>query len=147
MHKVRFKLQVLSVNPIRALEKWFDNSLINKAQYKSTMEQLRNWLATIDRTPFSGKLRSWCYHFGSCRVCHGLSLYRFPLHSSNLWRERRVIFQGYSLAFFVHLVMLICIQRGFPASLPIWSIVEECKIRQVGTALVLRHTSDPRSNR
>ena len=146
--QARFKVQgetipTISDSPIKALGKLFDDSLCHSSEPKNIMDQLLKWLNSIDNTPLPGNLKAWCFQFGIIpRLTWPFSLYCFPPSSVEAMEKKCSKFLrswfGVSRSFSdVNLY-----SKTSPAALPISSVVEEFKVCQVRSALLLSQSKD-----
>ncbi|KAI8485154.1 hypothetical protein Bbelb_370790 [Branchiostoma belcheri] len=146
----RFKLEVqgepipsIVGNPIKCLGRWFDDSLTDRHNVDSTVQQTEEWLRRIEKSGLPGKFKAWLYQHGLLpRLMWLLTVYELPL-SRVAEIERKVN---------KHLRKWLGIPPSFTAvglytksgqlQLPLSSVVEEYKVAKCRTVLLYSDSQD-----
>ncbi len=130
-------------NPIKYLGKWYDESLRDHNNVRSTEKQAEGWLKKIDKSGLPGKFKAWLYQHGLLpRLMWLMTVYEVPLTAV----------EGVERKINSHLRRWLGIPPGFTSvglyirsgqlQLPLSSLVEEFQVAKCRVVMTFRDSRD-----
>lgn len=130
-------------NPIKYLGKWYDESLKDHSNVRTTEKQAELWLKKIETSGLPGKFKAWLYQHGLLpRLIWLLTLYDVPLTTV----------EGVECKVNTHLRKWLGIPPSFTSvglyitsgqlQLPLSSLVEEFQVAKCRVAMTFRESRD-----
>lgn len=70
----------VSEKPVKCLGKYFDDTLRDTKNTANTVEQLQQWMESIDKSGLPGKYKTWIYQHGLLPlILWSLQVYDIPM--------------------------------------------------------------------
>ena len=130
-------------NPVKALGKWYDDSLGDHRNVDNIKTLASTWLTKVDKSGLPGKYKAWIYQHGILpRLSWHLTLYEIPMSMVEAL-EKKV---NQKLRRWLGVPQSFCsiglYSRSCQLQLPLSSVVEEFKVAKCRLVLTLRDSAD-----
>ncbi|RXN28661.1 reverse transcriptase [Labeo rohita] len=133
----------LKENPIKCLEKWFDDSLTDRKNISCTEKQTEEWLRKIEKSGLPGKFKAWLYQHGLLsRLMWLLTVYEVPMTSVERVERKINKYLRRWLGIPPSFTSVGLYIRSGQLQLPLSSVVEEFKVAKCRVIMTYRDSQD-----